>query len=49
MKILGPNGVITVIADFRKSLECSSAGANLADALVVAEEKRQLGKVVAMT
>src|SRR3954468_21007211 len=48
IKILGPNGIITVTGDFRKSLECSSAGANLVDSLVVAEEKRQLDKVVAM-
>ena len=48
MKIPGPNGIITVTEDFRKSLECSSAVANLTDALVVAEEKRQLSKVVAM-
>src|SRR3954467_8809958 len=31
MKIPGPNGVITDIGDFRKSLECTSAGGNLAD------------------
>jgi len=48
MKLPGPNGIITVTGDFRKSLECLSAGANLADSLVVAEEKRQLDKVVAM-
>src|SRR4051812_8658726 len=48
MKIPGPNGVITVIGDFRKSLECTSAGGNLADSQVIAEEKRQLGKVIPM-
>ena len=48
MKLLGPNGIIIVTGDFKKSLECSSAGANLANALVIAEEKRQLDKVVAM-
>ena len=48
MKLPGPNGIITVIGDFRKSLECTSAGGNLADSLVIAEEKRQLGKVIAM-
>src|SRR3954471_11165650 len=35
MKIPGPNGVITVTGDFRKSLECTSAGSSLADSLVV--------------
>src|SRR4051812_19310377 len=48
MKIPGPNGVITVVGDFRKSLECTSAGGNLADSQVIAEEKRELGKVIAM-
>src|SRR3954466_2114907 len=48
MKMPGPNGVITVTGDFRKSLECRSAGGNLVDSLVIAEEKRQLGKVVEM-
>ena len=31
MKIPGPNGVITVTGDFRKSLECTSAGGSLAE------------------
>src|SRR3954467_5651951 len=48
MKLPGPNDIITVTGDFRKSLECTSAGSNLADSLVIAEEKRQLDKVVAM-
>src|ERR1041384_5774544 len=48
MKLPGPNGIITVTGDFRKSLECTSAGGNLADSQVIAEEMRQLDKVVAM-
>jgi hypothetical protein len=48
MKIPGPNGVITVTGDFRKSLECTSAGGSLADSQVIETEKRQLGKVIAM-
>lgn len=48
MKLPGPHGIITVLGDYKKSLECSSAGSHLADSLVVAEEKRQLAKVVAM-
>src|SRR3954463_13336303 len=48
MKLSGPNGIATVTGDFRKSLECTSAGGNLADSQMIAEEKRQLGKVVAM-
>src|SRR3954468_17925845 len=34
--------------NFRKSLECTSAGGSLADSQVIATEKRQLGKVIAM-
>src|SRR3954465_12521526 len=48
MKLPGPNDIITVTGDFRKSLECTSAGSNLVDSQVIAEEKRQLDKVVAM-
>src|SRR4051812_18793971 len=48
MKLPGPNGTITVTGDFRKSLECSSTGGNLADSLVITEEKRQIGRAVAM-
>ena len=48
MKLPGPNGITTVTGDFRKSLECTSAGGNLADSQVIAEEKRQPGKVIAM-
>src|SRR3954466_4888973 len=48
MKIPGPNGVITVTGDFKKALECTSAGGSLADSQVIETEKRQLGKVIAM-
>src|SRR3954469_10769867 len=48
MKLPGPNGVITITGDFRKSLECTSAGGSLADSQVIESEKRQLGKVIAM-
>src|SRR4051812_5109639 len=48
MKLPGPNGIITVTGDFRKSLECTPAGSNLADSLVIAEEKHQLDRVVSM-
>ena len=40
MKIPGPKGVITVTGDFRKSLECTSAGGSLADSQVIETEKR---------
>ena len=48
MKLPGPQGVITICGDYRKSLECSAAGSKLAKSLVIAEEQRQLDKVVAM-
>src|SRR3954465_13314152 len=48
MKIPGPGGPITVCGDYKKSLECSSAGSKLADALVIEVERRHLDKVVAM-
>ena len=48
VKLPGPQGVITICGDYKKSLECSAAGSRLADSLVIAEERRQLDKVVAM-
>ena len=39
MKLPGPTGVITVFGDFRRSIECASAGSNLAESLVIAQEK----------
>jgi hypothetical protein len=44
MKLPGPRGVITVSGCFRKSLACARARASsqLAEALVITEEKRQL-------
>jgi hypothetical protein len=47
MKLPGPNGPITVCGDYKKSLECSSAGSGLANSLVIDAERRQLDKVVA--
>ena len=48
MKLPGPQGVITICGDYRKSLECSVADSKLADSLTITEEWRQLNKVVAM-
>jgi hypothetical protein len=41
-KLPGPRGVITVSGCFKKSLACAKASSQLAEALVIAEEKRQL-------
>ncbi|XP_073360291.1 uncharacterized protein [Aegilops tauschii subsp. strangulata] len=48
MKLPGPKGLITISGDYRKSLECAQAGAKLADSLVIAEERRQLDRIVAL-
>jgi hypothetical protein len=42
MKLPGPRGVITVLGCFKKSMECTRASSQLAKALVITEEKRQL-------
>jgi hypothetical protein len=49
MNLPGPRGVITVSGCFKKSLECAKASSQLAEALVIAEEKRQLLHRVALT
>src|SRR5215216_5802678 len=45
MKLPRPNGVITITGDFRRSIECASAGSNLAESLVIAQEKRKIQEV----
>jgi hypothetical protein len=42
IKLPGPRGVITVSGSFKKSLACAKESSQLAEALVIAEEKRQL-------
>jgi hypothetical protein len=49
MKLPGPRGVITVPGCFKKSMECARASSQLAEALVITEEKRQLLHRVALT
>jgi hypothetical protein len=49
MKLPGPHGVITVAGCYKKSIECTSASSKLAEALVIAEEKRRLLQRVAAT
>ena len=48
MKLPGPNGVITIAEDFRRYIECASAGSNLAESLVIAQEKRKIQEVAAL-
>jgi hypothetical protein len=49
MKLPGPRGVITVSGSFKKSLACAKESSQLAEALVIAEEKRQLLHRVELT
>jgi hypothetical protein len=49
MKLPGPRGVITVLESFKKSLACAKESSQLAEALVIAEEKRQLLHRVELT
>ena len=48
MKMPSSKGIITVAGDYRKSIECAMASSRLVEALVVAEEKKMLERVVAM-
>ena len=48
MKMPGPGGVITIVGDYRKSLECASDGSKLAEAMVIATEKKRIAEVVAL-
>ncbi|KAM3212118.1 hypothetical protein ACQJBY_065290 [Aegilops geniculata] len=48
MKLPGPKGLITVTGDYHKSLDCARDGTKLAESLVIAEEQRQLDRIVAL-
>jgi hypothetical protein len=48
MKMPGPNGVITITGNYKRSIECASAGSALAESLVIAEEKKRIGEVKAL-
>ena len=48
MKMPGPNGVITITGDYKRSMECAAASSALAEAMVIAEEKKKFQKVVAL-
>jgi hypothetical protein len=49
LKLPGPRGVITIMGCYKKSMECARASSKLAEALVIAGEKRQLLHRVALT
>jgi hypothetical protein len=46
MKMSGPRGVITIIGDYKCLMACATAGSNLAETLIVAEEKKRLKRAV---
>jgi hypothetical protein len=46
IKILGPRGVITIIGDYKRSMACATARSNLAETLIIAEEKKRLKRAV---
>ena len=48
MKMPGPNGIITVAGDYKKALQCTTAGSNLVESLVIQAEKNKMHEVVAM-
>jgi hypothetical protein len=48
MKMPGPNGIISISGDYKRAIQCASAGSNLAESLVIAAEKKKLLEVVAM-
>jgi hypothetical protein len=48
MKIPTPNGIITVVGNYKVSLDTASAGSCLAESLVIAEEKRRIQTAVAL-
>jgi hypothetical protein len=46
MKMPGPRGVITIIGDYKRSMACATTGSNLAETLIIAEEKKRLKRAV---
>jgi hypothetical protein len=38
--------VITIIGDYKRSMVCASVGSNLAETLIIAEEKKRLKRAV---
>jgi hypothetical protein len=38
--------VITIIGDYKRSMACATAGSNLAETLIIVEEKKRLKRVV---
>ena len=47
MKLPGPNGIITVAGDYRRSMACASAGSKMAETLAAAEEFKEIKRAIA--
>ncbi|KAK1683156.1 hypothetical protein QYE76_044004 [Lolium multiflorum] len=48
MKMSAPHGPLTVVGNYKVSLETASAGSNLTESLVIAEEKKRMQTAVAL-
>ena len=48
MKMPAPNGVITISGNYKRSMECASAGSAIAESLVIAEEKKRINVAVSL-
>ena len=48
MKMPGPNGIITISGNHKRSLECASAGSCLAESLIIIAEKKRIHEMVAL-
>ena len=48
LKMPGQNGVITIAGNHKRSMDCASAGSNLAQSLVIAEERKKILEVAEM-
>jgi hypothetical protein len=48
IKMPGPMGIITITGCYKRSIECARVGSQLAESLVIAEEKCQLLREVAV-
>jgi hypothetical protein len=46
MKMPGPRGAITIMGDYKRSMACATAGSNLAETLIIAEERKRLKRAV---
>ena len=44
----GPRGIITIAGNYKRSIDCASAGSNLTQSLVIAEEKKRIREVAAL-